>query len=352
MEHEIKVLVRGKIAVADRTMYICGNSDFVVAFDFDEEWKEYNSKTARFILGDGSYFDVIFKGNECPVPVISDTHSIKVGVYAGNLRTTTPAYISAKKSILCVGGVPAAPPDDVYAQIMEELKNLNSDIGEAVEKYLEENPIEGTEFETDETLILENETLGVNPEKVVLIERLSSAVDDALEQAKESGEFDGKDGADGVSPSVTVSKSGKVTTIKITDASGTKTATVNDGADGKDGADGYTPVKGKDYFDGAPGTPGKDGTSVTVSSVSESTADGGTNTVTFSDGKKINIKNGSKGKDGEKGDPGSDASVTAANIASALGYTPADAAEIGNIDAALDAILSIQNSYINGGGIA
>ena len=42
---------------------------------------------------------------------------------------------------------------------------------------------------------------------------------------------------DGVSPTVDVSKSGKVTTISITDKNGTKTATVNDGVDGADGKD-------------------------------------------------------------------------------------------------------------------
>ena len=94
-------------------------------------------------------------------------------------------------------------------------------------------------------------------------------------------------GDDGISPTVAVSKSGKVTTISITDKNGTKTATVNDGADGK------TPVKGTDYVDG------KDGTSVTVKSVSESTADGGSNVVTFSDGKTVTIKNGSKGTAGK-----------------------------------------------------
>ncbi|MBR5873100.1 MAG: hypothetical protein IKY90_00015 [Oscillospiraceae bacterium] len=51
-----------------------------------------------------------------------------------------------------------------------------------------------------------------------------------------------EDGQDGFSPTVTVSKSGKVTTVKITDVNGTKTATINDGADGK------TPVKGTDYW--------------------------------------------------------------------------------------------------------
>ena len=69
--------------------------------------------------------------------------------------------------------------------------------------------------------------------------------------------------------------------------------------DGTDGVDGYTPVKGVDYFDGSNG---KDGTSVTVANVSESTADGGNNVVTFSDGKTITVKNGSKGDKGDKGD--------------------------------------------------
>lgn len=42
-------------------------------------------------------------------------------------------------------------------------------------------------------------------------------------------------------------------------------------------------------FNGEPGEPGK---SVTITNISESTADGGSNIVTFSDGKKLNVKNG------------------------------------------------------------
>lgn len=94
---------------------------------------------------------------------------------------------------------------------------------------------------------------------------LPDAIDDALAQAKASGEFDGKDGNDGisathswngttltvssasgtssadlkgekgddgVSPTAVVSKVGKVTTLSVTDKNGTTTATINDGADG------------------------------------------------------------------------------------------------------------------------
>ena len=47
----------------------------------------------------------------------------------------------------------------------------------------------------------------------------------------------GKDGTNGVSPIVNVSKTGKVTTITITDANGTHTATINDGSDGSGAGD-------------------------------------------------------------------------------------------------------------------
>lgn len=59
---------------------------------------------------------------------------------------------------------------------------------------------------------------------------LQVAVNQALAQAKASGEFDGKDGERG-----------------------------EKGDKGDSGKDGYTPVKNVDYFDGKDGAPGKDG---------------------------------------------------------------------------------------------
>lgn len=52
---------------------------------------------------------------------------------------------------------------------------------------------------------------------------------------------------------------------------------------------------------GEKGDPGK---SVTISSVVESTEDGGNNVVTFSDGTVLNVKNGSKGNKGDSGSAG------------------------------------------------
>lgn len=57
-------------------------------------------------------------------------------------------------------------------------------------------------------------------------------------------------------------------------------------------------------FNGADGTDGKDGQSVTVSSIIESTEDSGKNIITFSDGKTVTITNGSKGSQGTQGEQG------------------------------------------------
>lgn len=46
------------------------------------------------------------------------------------------------------------------------------------------------------------------------------------------------------------------------------------------------------------------GSGITITSITESTADGGSNVVTFSDGKTLTIKNGSKGSTGSTGNTG------------------------------------------------
>lgn len=124
MEHIINVDVRGKIAKSDGTPYICGNSDFIINFMFDEDWDEYDIKTARFVWG-VNYQDVVFTGNQCAVPVISNTYKIQLGVFAGDLETTTAAWIPARKGILCGTGYPDPPDVDVYNQIMAMLNSMN-----------------------------------------------------------------------------------------------------------------------------------------------------------------------------------------------------------------------------------
>ena len=140
----INVAVLNKIAMADGTVYICGNSDFEVEFEFDREWDGIGYKTARFIYAK-TFIDVLFNGTRCPVPVISNVTSFKIGVFAGNLSTTTPAQVFAKKSILCSGGLPATPTADIYNQILDKLNDLDEaspeEIAAAVEEYMEQNPM-------------------------------------------------------------------------------------------------------------------------------------------------------------------------------------------------------------------
>ncbi len=101
----IKILhisVKNKIATYRHRdgAIVCGNKGYKIVFTFDEEWDDYSTKTARFIWG-GKYYDQIFTGVECQVPILNDTTEVTIGVYAGDLKTTTPAEIPCLISILC-----------------------------------------------------------------------------------------------------------------------------------------------------------------------------------------------------------------------------------------------------------
>lgn len=98
----LRINVKDKIATYFQRdgVIVCGNKGYTIVFTFDEEWDEYTTKTARFVWN-GKYYDKQFTDNECEVPVINDTTEVTVGVYAGDLKTTTPAEIPCLISILC-----------------------------------------------------------------------------------------------------------------------------------------------------------------------------------------------------------------------------------------------------------
>ncbi len=140
---EIKIKVRDKCAEGEGVV-ICNNSDYTVVWDLDEEWKPYDTKTMRVNLSDGTYQDVVFTGNTAALPVLSTPGWVSVGLYAGDLHTSRAARLLALSSVLTPGGSPAAPEEDVYAQIMAKLNELSTvspeDIAKAVEDYLAEHP--------------------------------------------------------------------------------------------------------------------------------------------------------------------------------------------------------------------
>lgn len=144
---EILVTVRDKFAENTlRHMYVCSNSDYQIRFDFDDEWVPHQVKTARFKCGT-AYQDVVFTGDICPMPIIENAAVIYVGVYAGDLHTTTAAIIRSFPSILSGNGAPADPPPDVYAQIMAKIDSgvLQGPEGKSAYQVALENGFVGTE---------------------------------------------------------------------------------------------------------------------------------------------------------------------------------------------------------------
>lgn len=124
----IEISVREKVAREPTgcAYIVCNNTDYVVQFDFDVEWNAHSVKTARFIWN-GQYRDIVFSGSECAAPAIDDASVVGIGVFAGELRTTTPAMIPCRRSILDGDGIPAPPTEDVYSQIMALLNDLETD---------------------------------------------------------------------------------------------------------------------------------------------------------------------------------------------------------------------------------
>ncbi len=119
----ISISVKNKIAVqTNRTLYVCGNSDYTALFDLDAEWNAFEIKTARFCYN-GHYSDVVFTGNECEIPVIADTNEFEIGLFAGNLHTTKPAMVLCERSILSTSGTPTNPSPDVYHQLIEKINS-------------------------------------------------------------------------------------------------------------------------------------------------------------------------------------------------------------------------------------
>lgn len=120
----------------------------------------------------------------------------------------------------------------------------NEQIEELIRSYLENNPPDFNESDPTVPAWAKQATKPkYTAEEVGALpaDSLQPAINDALAQAKASGEFDGKDGVDG--------------------QDGQDGYTPKKGVDyfdGQDGKDGYTPKKGIDYFDGKDGQNGSD----------------------------------------------------------------------------------------------
>lgn len=122
----LDISVKNKIAVAmTDERIVCNNSDYTIRFAFDGEWEEHALKTVQFRWfrqGEGwKKHEEVISGDECLVPMLDNARWLYVGVYAGDLRTTTEAEIGCRLSALSGEGVPHDPPEDVYNQIMGKI---------------------------------------------------------------------------------------------------------------------------------------------------------------------------------------------------------------------------------------
>lgn len=128
---DVNVKIRNKIAQTQGTPeVVCGNSDYTAIFDFDEEWAEYEEKTAHFVwretkAGKMKHFDAVFSGTSVPIPVVYGTDLMLIGVYAGDIRTTTPARVPCARCITDGDPVHDPPDPDVYEQLLEYLSRLD-----------------------------------------------------------------------------------------------------------------------------------------------------------------------------------------------------------------------------------
>ncbi len=116
--------IRNKIITLDKETLPCDtlvehNSDYEAVFHFDEEWNG-REKTARFIKGE-QYVDVLLIDDRCCFPAEITGAAVEVGVYSGNLKTTSSEYVFFTSSILNKNGTPADPMPDVYTQVMQRI---------------------------------------------------------------------------------------------------------------------------------------------------------------------------------------------------------------------------------------
>ncbi len=131
---EIRIIVRERIAeLVGKPEIVCGNSEYTAVFDLDEEWAAYPVKTMRLAWVDPQrtnnmlYTDVLFEGNRAVLPPLWGVSLVWLGIYAGDIHTSTPVRIPC-----CYAGtVDAAqhpmPESNVYTQILDYVKQLKAE---------------------------------------------------------------------------------------------------------------------------------------------------------------------------------------------------------------------------------
>lgn len=145
----INITVKGKVASSDTKAIVNGNSDYAVNWVLDGEWADYDTKTMRVRFFDGSVINSIFSGTSCSLPVITGTCMIEIGLFAGDLITSTPAVINCIRCIRDDEGPVQDPTPSIYDQLLAKLNELGGvspdDVAQAVADYMTANPVKETD---------------------------------------------------------------------------------------------------------------------------------------------------------------------------------------------------------------
>lgn len=128
----IDIIIRNKTASAvNPPCIVCGNSDYNVKFDFDEEWQAHNNKIGVFAynrFGEWQSEKVLFEGDTCPVPALHGVRSVWIGVTAGDVRTSTPADVPCRMGATDFSDTTEKPSEDIWTQILDKLDSIGAGI--------------------------------------------------------------------------------------------------------------------------------------------------------------------------------------------------------------------------------
>lgn len=126
----IDIIIRNKTASAvNPPCIVCGNSDYNVKFDFDEEWQAHNNKIGVFAYnrcGEWQSEKVLFEGDTCPVPALHGVRSVWIGVTAGDVRTSTPADVPCRMGATDFSDTTEKPSEDIWTQILDKLDTVGT----------------------------------------------------------------------------------------------------------------------------------------------------------------------------------------------------------------------------------
>lgn len=223
---EIIIAVQNKLPILAGAVQhiVADNSDYTIRFLFDDQWDE-GEKTVYFVRSNGyAYPPVKTVDGVVQVPVQTDVNlmsQLLVGVRQGEVKTSRPCGIAVYPAISNVIKDDAVQPDEsLWEQVIDRLdeleKNGGGGSGSGGGIYIgpEETMPKGTKVridpngkrveipQIDDTLTKQGyaadaAAVGDALSKKLGADKLGAAVDDALRQAKESGEFDGEDGKPG-----------------------------------------------------------------------------------------------------------------------------------------------------------